>query len=477
MRVTKEEAEQETRKVPVRTLAFILLTVLTLTLIASASAQPTTPPTPPILTDLNITPAEIEPGNEVTITFTITNSDNQTFTYPATMQIGELTLLIDIELEAYETKTVSRTITQYIPGDYNVTVDSLEGSFTVKFHDIPTPPLPPYFSDLTVTPSRLERGDNVTINIDIRNLDSQSITYGVTMNIENAAFPPPFWPPYDVTLRIWIDLEAYESKTVSQNITLDQIGEYHVWVEGLTGIFTVGTWPPEPPLKPAELVLSDLSITPEEAELWGDIDVWTFKITVNVTNVGEQEGMDKINLRVDGSIVDWRTVELKAGEKVTIIYDVTRGAGSYTVEVDGLTGGFEVKAPPKPAEFEFSDLRIFYPGVIPPEVERGQTVTVTVSIEVENVGELEGGRAVELKVDGEVVDSKGVTLEGGASATVLFELTRGEGTHEVEVERFTDSFTVNPKPTFWDKIPGFPYESIILGLIAAIIIIWRSHKF
>jgi len=449
------------------------LLVLMFILVASASAQPPipTPPLPPIFTDLNITPAEIEPGNEVTISFTITNSDNQTFTYTVIMQIGELNFPIDVELEAYESKTVSQNITKYIPGDYNVTIDSLGGSFTVKFHDIPTPPLPPFFSELTVTPSELERGENVTISIKIRNADSQSITYGVTMWIENAAFPPPFWPPYDVTLRVWVDLEAYESKTVSQNITLDQIGEYHVWVEGLTGIFTVGTWPPEPPLRPAELVLSDLSITPETAELWGDIEDWTFKITVNVTNVGEQEGMDTINLRVDGSIVDWRTVKLKGGEQVTIIYDVTRGVGSYLVEVDGLTGGFTVKAPPKPAEFEFSDLRILYPGVIPPEVERGQTVTVTVSIEVENVGELEGSHTVELKVDREVIDSREVTLEGGASATVLFELTRGEGTYEVEVESFTDSFTVNPKPSFWDKIPGFTYESIILGLLTGVFVL------
>jgi hypothetical protein len=224
------------------------------------------------------------------------------------------------------------------------------------------------------------------------------------------------------------------------------------------------------------LVLSDLSITPEEAELWEGIDVWTFKITVDVANVGEQEGMDTINLRVDGSIVDWRTVKLGGGEKVTIMYDVTRGVGSYIVEVDGLTGGFEVKAPPKPAEFEFSDMRIFYPGVIPPEVERGQTVTVTVSIEAENVGELEGSHTVELKVDGEVIDSKGVTLEGGASATVLFELTRGEGTHEVEVEGFTDSFTVSPQPSFWDKIPGFPYESIILGLLTGVFVLWLLSR-
>jgi len=72
-----------------------------------------------------------------------------------------------------------------------------------------------------------------------------------------------------------------------------------------------------------------------------------------------------------------------------------------------------------------------------------------------------------------------VTLEGGASATVLFELTRGEGTYEVEVEGFTDSFTVNQEPSFWDKIPGFPYESIVFGLVTAVFVLWmlsRSKK-
>ena len=334
---------------------------------------------------------------------------------------------------------------------------------------IPTPPLPPYFSELTVTPSQIEIGDNVTISVDIMNTDSQSITYGVTMWIENAAFPPPFWPPYDVTLRIWVDLEAYESKTVSQNITLYDIGEYHVWVEGLTGIFTVGTWPP---LKPAEFVVSELGISPAEVEPGEDVT-----ITFLVTNVGEETGTYTVNLSIEGAHTTME-VTLDGGESETSEFTLTPIVeGTYNVEVDGLTGNFTVKAPPKPAEFEFSDLRIFYPGVIPPEVERGQTVTVTVSIEAENVGDLEGGRTVELKVDGEVVDSKGVTLEGGASTTVLFELTRGEGTHEVEVEGFTESFTVNPKPSFWDKIPGFPYESIIIGLIAVIIIIWRSRKF
>jgi predicted amidohydrolase YtcJ len=228
----------------------------------------------------------------------------------------------------------------------------------------PLPPLPPILSNLTITPAEIESGDEVTIGIDIENNDSQSFTYIVTMQIG------------ELTLLIDVELEAYESKTVSRTITHDIPGD-------------------------------------------------------------------------------------------------------YIVTVDGLTGSFTVKAPPKPAEFEFSSLRIFYPGVTPPEVKAGQTVTVTVSIEAENVGELEGGRTVELKVDGEMIDSKGVTLEGGASATVLFELTRGEGTYEVEVEGFTDSFTVNQEPSFWDKIPGFPYKSIVFGLVTAVFVLWmlsRSKK-
>ncbi len=437
---------------------------------------------------------------------------------------------------------------------------------------IPTPPLPPFFDNLTITPAEIERGDNVTISFDIMNTDSQSITYGVTMWIENAAFPPPVWPPYDVTLRVWVDLEAYESKTGSHTITLDTIGEYHVWVEGLTGIFTVGTWPPEPPLKPAELVLSDLSITPEEAELFEGIDVWNFKITVDVTNVGEQEGMDTINLRVDGSIVDRRTVKLGGGEQVTIMYDVMRGVGSYTVEVDGLTGSFvvlntlkpdevelselealgrqalihddegrpivegeyvifsvlvknigetegtytvefkvdgettgtdnltlaagrghralvyyealnagtyqvsvgdltetfTVRAPLEPAEFDFSNLQIT------PRVKIGMSVNI--SVDVTNVGEMMGFCTFELKLNGRVVDSVEIpSFGGGVTATQFFELTRGAGTYDVEVEGLTGSFTVftTPEPPFWTS-PEF--VMVVSVIIAAAVILYAYWK-
>jgi len=208
--------------------------------------------------------------------------------------------------------------------------------------------------------------------------------------------------------------------------------------------------PPPPPPKPAEFVISDLSITPEEVDFAEEVE-----ISFTVTNIGELPGDYAFTLEIEGPLLTGSVVingSLEAGKSERASYMLgTNVPGTYSVELDGLTGSFTMKEL-KPAEFEFSNLRIFYPGVIPPEVERDETVTVTVSIEAENVGELEGGRMVELKVDESVVDSQEVTLEGGTSETVLFELERGEGTYEVEVEGFTESFTVlKSEPPFWNR--------------------------
>ena len=74
---------------------------------------------------------------------------------------------------------------------------------------------------------------------------------------------------------------------------------------------------------------------------------------------------------------------------------------------------------------------------------------------------------MELKVNDELVDSVDIApFRGGVTATQLFELTRGEGTYEVEVEGCTDSFTVStPEPPFWMR-PG-----IIAARVRAIIVI------
>jgi hypothetical protein len=95
---------------------------------------------------------------------------------------------------------------------------------------------------------------------------------------------------------------------------------------------------------------------------------------------------------------------------------------------------------------------------------------------VTNVGQEMGGCTVELKVNGEVVDSVDIAAFGGippdydqVTATQIFELTRGEGTYEVEVEGFTESFTVViPEPPFWNR-PEFAIAVIGIGITVAVV--------
>ncbi len=129
-----------TRKIPIRTLAIILFTVLTSPLIASASAQPPipTPPLPPIFTDFNITPTEIELGDYLIISFVIENTNNRTITWMSTNRIGDITQIIEIELENYESKIIWYRIIPHAVGEYDVWIDGLTGTFKV----VSTTPLP-----------------------------------------------------------------------------------------------------------------------------------------------------------------------------------------------------------------------------------------------------------------------------------------------------------------------------------------------
>ena len=316
----------------------------------------------------------------------------------------------------------------------------------------PPPPLPPVLSDLTVTPAEIGLGTNVTISLNIMNLDSQSFTYMVTMQIG------------ELTLLVDVELEPYELETVSRTITPDTVGDYNVTVDGMTGSFKV-----KPPL-PAEFVISELEATLDEVGLqpWVVFDVL-------VKNIGETKGTYTVEFKLleatsqptsgDGETIDTQNVTLAPGgsHHARAFYFLPR-AGTYQVSVGNLTEIFDVRARLEPAKFEFSNL------VITPRVEEGMSVNI--SVDAANVGEEMGDCTVELKVNGEVVDSVEIPpFGGGVTATQFFELTRGEGTYEVEVEGLTGSFTVfKPEPSFWDKIPGFPYVSIIIGLIVVIII-------
>jgi len=109
---------------------------------------------------------------------------------------------------------------------------------------------------------------------------------------------------------------------------------------------------------------------------------------------------------------------------------------------------------PNPAHFVASSLNI-----VPFEVKTEETVTI--SLNVTNDGEVTGTYTAELKINGDVVDSKAVTLEGGQSEPVSFAVSASEaGTYEVTVSSLSGSFTVVKSSIWW-----------IYLIIAAVVII------
>jgi len=75
------------------------------------------------------------------------------------------------------------------------------------------------------------------------------------------------------------------------------------------------------------------------------------------------------------------------------------------------------------------------------EVSTGEEVTV--KVDVENIGEVEGTYTVVLEINGVVEDQKDVSLAVGAIETVTFKVTKDEaGTFNVDVDGRTGSFNV-----------------------------------
>ncbi len=105
--------------------------------------------------------------------------------------------------------------------------------------------------------------------------------------------------------------------------------------------------------RPAAFTTSDLTITPTEVDIAQSV-----KISATITNTGDRSGSHEVTLKIKGKVVSTKKITLagQASEKVT--FTTVQGApGTYTVNLDGLSGAFTVKpvptvivtAPPAPA--------------------------------------------------------------------------------------------------------------------------------
>lgn len=96
--------------------------------------------------------------------------------------------------------------------------------------------------------------------------------------------------------------------------------------------------------KPAEFRVTNLIINSAEARV-GE----TISTSVNMTNIGEGAGSYTVNLTINGTIEQSKTIVLEGGASTTVEFKVVKEkAGSYAVKIDGLTGTFKIIVPPTP---------------------------------------------------------------------------------------------------------------------------------
>ncbi|MCU4926033.1 right-handed parallel beta-helix repeat-containing protein [Halobacteria archaeon AArc-dxtr1] len=149
-------------------------------------------------------------------------------------------------------------------------------------------------------------------------------------------------------------------------------------------------------------------------------------ISAEVTNDGTIAGDETISLEIDGVVADDATVSVAPGTTETVTFEhVFADAGEYAVTIGGTAVDTVTVAPP-PASFD-----VLIESTDAPVVAGEPLSTVAT---VENLGGIESSQTIELVVDGTVVDTVAVSLDGGERETVtLVWATEAEDAGDVSV--------------------------------------------
>ena len=185
----------------------------------------------------------------------------------------------------------------------------------------------------------------------------------------------------------------------------------------------------------AEFTLSNLTMSPVEADLGEPVT-----ISVNLTNVGNAEGVYTANLTVNGVVKENQTVLLSIGESQTVEFtDSENAEGTFNVAIGDLSDHFTVKAaPPVISNIILSNL-----VVDPYEANVGGTVKITA--QAKNSGAETEKLSVKLSIDDKFVEAKLVELAPGESTTLEFTVNvTSEGRHGIKLNNLSNSFNVVP---------------------------------
>ncbi len=146
---------------------------------------------------------------------------------------------------------------------------------------------------------------------------------------------------YDEAAGKWVELDGVvdtENNTITASVS-------HFTTFAIIGTVT----PPPPPPTPAAFTPGSLSISPTEVDVGEAVT-----ISISVANTGGQAGSYTVMLKINDAVEETKEVTVAAGASETVTFTTSKDkAGTYAVDVNGLTGSFMVKeaavSPPPPS--------------------------------------------------------------------------------------------------------------------------------
>ncbi len=265
---------------------------------------------------LALEPEEVGLGEEATVTFNVTNVGDETGNYTWILIVnGDEVESGNVTLTGEESKNITRTLSYYEAGAYLIEMGGLAARLKVTAFEVA----------LSLSPEEVKVREEAFVTITVTNLADVPSEYTWILSVDGVEVESGM-----------VSLVGKDTETITRTLSYDEGGTYSIEADGLSADLTVTA------LRPAEFVGLALSISPEEVEPGEDV-----LVSVNVENVGEEQGSHDVEFKMDDVAIVYEPVTLDAGESTRVEATLfTEEEGEHTVEAEGLTGSFTVVAPP-----------------------------------------------------------------------------------------------------------------------------------
>lgn len=276
-------------------------------------------------TDLAINRTEAKIGEPLGITVKVTNRANETAEYSLTLTIDNAATQTKTgQLAGGESANVLFEVVEQAEGTYQFKVANLNGTFSITPSAPPPKPAEFIVANLTIDPDVAELGADVNVTAKVTNVGELSGSYTVEFSVNGETKGSES-----------VQLSGGETRTVAFTISESAKGNYTIVVGNLTGILSVQG--------PSQIKLTNLIVRPYE--------VWageTVTVIARGTNQGAETSSLSLRLKVDGELVQTKTLTAAAGAEGSVEFTLEApalaGGDSLThiVDVNGMQGGFMV---------------------------------------------------------------------------------------------------------------------------------------